>query len=56
MRQPELWAIPVKVQLFPAKPSDIEERKTDYLKTIVSVRSVAGAMGERDDEWLSRGV
>jgi hypothetical protein len=42
MRQPELWAIPVKVQLFPAKPSDIEERKTDYLKTVVSVRPVAG--------------
>jgi hypothetical protein len=45
MRQPELWAIPVKVQLFPAKPSDIEERKTDYLKTIVSVRPVAGGRG-----------
>ena len=42
MRQPELWAIPVKVQLFPAKPSEIEERKTDYLKTVVSVRPVAG--------------
>ena len=42
MRQPELWAIPVKVQLFPARPSDIEERKTDYLKTVVSVRPVAG--------------
>ena len=41
MRQPELWAIPVKVQLFPARPSDIEERKTDYLKTVVSVRPVA---------------
>ena len=38
MRQPELWAIPVKVQLFPAKPSDIEEQKTDYLKTVVSVK------------------
>ena len=42
MRQPELWAIPVKIGLFPAKPSDIEERKTDYLKTVVSVRPVAG--------------
>ncbi|MGD0229953.1 MAG: HD domain-containing protein [Syntrophorhabdales bacterium] len=42
MRQPELWAIPVKIGLFPAKPSKIEERKTDYLKTIVSVRPVAG--------------
>ena len=38
MRQPELWAIPVKVELFPAKPSDIEEQKTDYLKTVVSVK------------------
>jgi hypothetical protein len=42
MRQPELWAIPVKIGLFPAKPSDIEERKRDYLKTVVSVRPVAG--------------
>jgi hypothetical protein len=45
MRQPELWAIPVNIKLFPAKPSDIEEKKTDYLKTIVSVRSVAGGYG-----------
>ena len=42
MRQPELWAIPVKIGLFLSKPSDIEDRKTDYLKTIVSVRPVAG--------------
>jgi hypothetical protein len=42
MRQPGLWAIPVKIELFPAKPSEIEERKTDYLKTVVSVRPVAG--------------
>jgi len=42
MRQPELWAIPVKIGLFPAKPWDIEDRKTDYLKTIVSVRPVTG--------------
>ena len=42
MRQPELWAIPVKVQLFAAKPSDIEKKKTDYLKTVVSVKPVAG--------------
>jgi hypothetical protein len=42
MCQPELWTIPVKIGLFPAKPSDIEERKRDYLKTVVSVRPVAG--------------
>jgi hypothetical protein len=42
MRQPGLWAIPVKIELFPAKPSDIEKQKTDYLKTIVSVRAIAG--------------
>ena len=42
MRQPELYAIPVKIEFFPAKPSDIEKRKTDYLKTVVSVRPVAG--------------
>ena len=42
MRQPGLWAIPVKIELFPAKPSDIEKKKTDYLKTVVSVRPVAG--------------
>ncbi len=42
MRQPELWAIPVNIKLFPAKPSDIEERKRDYLKTVVSVRPVTG--------------
>ncbi|MGD0230950.1 MAG: hypothetical protein ABSC19_11410 [Syntrophorhabdales bacterium] len=41
MRQPGLYAIPVKIGLFPAKPSDIEKQKTDYLKTIVSVRAVA---------------
>lgn len=41
MRQPELWAIPVKIQLFPARPSEIEERKTDYLTTVVSVRPVS---------------
>jgi hypothetical protein len=35
MRQPGLCAIP-------AKPSEIEKQKTDYLKTIVSVRPVAG--------------
>ncbi len=43
MRQPELWAIPVKIGLFQAKPSEIEERKRDYLKTVVSVRPVAGS-------------
>ncbi len=43
MRQPELYAVPVKIGLFPADPSDIEKQKTDYLKTVVSVRAVAGA-------------
>jgi hypothetical protein len=38
MRQLELWAIPVKVQLFRTKPSVIEGQKTDYLKTIISVK------------------
>jgi len=42
MRQPGLWAVPVKIELFSAKPSDIEKQKTDYLKTVVSVRPVAG--------------
>jgi hypothetical protein len=42
MRQPGLWAVPVKIELFSAKPSDIEKKKTDYLKTVVSVRPVAG--------------
>jgi hypothetical protein len=42
MRQPGLYAIPVKIELFPAKPSDIEKQKTDYLKTVVSVKPVAG--------------
>ncbi len=42
MRQPGLYAIPVKIGLFPSKPSEIENRKTDYLKTVVSVRPVAG--------------
>jgi hypothetical protein len=42
MRQPELYAIPVKIEFFPAKPSDIEKKKRDYLKTVVSVRAVFG--------------
>ena len=42
MRQPELYAIPVKIEFFPAKPSDIEKQKTDYLKTVVSVRAIGG--------------
>ena len=42
MRQPELYAIPVKIEFFPAKPSEIEKQKTDYLKTIVSVRAIGG--------------
>ncbi|OPY67804.1 MAG: hypothetical protein A4E57_02123 [Syntrophorhabdaceae bacterium PtaU1.Bin034] len=43
MRQPGLYAIPVKEGFFPVEPSELEKRKTDYLKTIVSVRPVAGA-------------
>lgn len=42
MGQPGLYAIPVKIGLFPGKPSDIEKRKRDYLKTVVSVRPVVG--------------
>jgi hypothetical protein len=42
MRQPGLWAVPMKIELFPAKPSEIEKKKADYLKTVVSVRPVAG--------------
>jgi hypothetical protein len=30
--------IPIKAELFPALPSELERNKTDYLKTIVSVR------------------
>jgi hypothetical protein len=41
MRQPGLYAVPVGIQLFQAKPSDIE-KKRDYLKTVISVRSVGG--------------
>jgi hypothetical protein len=43
MRQPELWAIPVNIGIFPAKPSEIEDRKMDYLKTVVSVKPVVGS-------------
>jgi hypothetical protein len=42
MSQPGLYAIPVKIGLFPADPSYIEKRKRDYLKTLVSVRAIAG--------------
>ncbi len=31
-------AIPLKAELFPVLPSELERSKTDYLKTIVSVR------------------
>ena len=31
-------AIPIKAELFPVLPSELERSKTDYLKTIVSVR------------------
>ena len=30
--------IPIKAELFPVLPSELERSKTDYLKTIVSVR------------------
>ena len=40
--KPRTYAIPVKIVLFPTRPSDIEKRKTDYLKTVVSVRAIAG--------------
>jgi hypothetical protein len=42
MSQPGLYAVPVKIQFFPADPSYIEKRKRDYLKTVVSVRAIAG--------------
>ena len=41
MRERDLYAIPVKGQLFPVKSSELEKKKTDYLKTVVSVRPVA---------------
>ncbi len=31
-------AIPIKAELFPVLPSELERSKTDYLKTIISVR------------------
>ncbi len=37
-----LYAIPIQERFFPAKPSELEKRKTDYLKTVVSVKPVAG--------------
>jgi CRISPR/Cas system-associated endonuclease Cas3-HD len=43
MRERDLYAIPVKGQLFPVKSSELEKKKTDYLKTVVSVRPVASA-------------
>jgi hypothetical protein len=41
MRERDLYAIPVKGQLFPGEFSGLEKKKTDYLKTVVSVRPVA---------------
>jgi len=41
MRERDLYTIPVKGQLFPVKSSELEKKKTDYLKTVVSVRPVA---------------
>jgi hypothetical protein len=35
--------IPIKAELFPVLPSDLERSKTDYLKTIVSVRPTGDA-------------
>ena len=37
-----LYAIPVNEGFFPMEPSDLEKRKTDFLKTIVSVRPATG--------------
>ncbi|OPY06282.1 MAG: HD domain protein [Syntrophorhabdaceae bacterium PtaU1.Bin034] len=41
--QRSLYAIPIQERFFPAQPSQLEKRKTDYLKTIVSVRPVVGS-------------
>lgn len=38
MRTQSLYAIPLKGGLFPVESSELEKRKTDYLKTITSVR------------------
>ncbi|OPY66893.1 MAG: HD domain protein [Syntrophorhabdaceae bacterium PtaU1.Bin034] len=40
--QRSLYAIPIQERFFPAQPSQLEKQKTDYLKTIVSVRPVVG--------------
>ncbi|MGD0237203.1 MAG: HD domain-containing protein, partial [Syntrophorhabdales bacterium] len=34
--------IPIKAELFPVLPSELERSKTDYLKTIVSVKPAGG--------------
>jgi hypothetical protein len=41
MRTQSLYAIPLKGEFFPVEPSELEKRKTDYLKTIISVRPVS---------------
>jgi hypothetical protein len=33
----EFLTIPIKAELFPVLPSELERAKTDYLKTIISV-------------------
>jgi hypothetical protein len=38
IRDQALYAIPLKGEFFPVEPSELEKRKIDYLKTIVSVR------------------
>jgi hypothetical protein len=40
IREQDLYTIPVKGQLFQVEASELEKRKKDYLKTIVSVRPV----------------
>ncbi len=44
MRQPGLYAIPLKIGFFPADPSYFDKRKRDYLKTVISVRAIAGGV------------
>lgn len=40
IREQSLYAVPLKGEIFSVEPSELERRKTDYLKTIVSVRPV----------------
>lgn len=40
IREQSLYAVPLKGEIFSVDPSELERRKIDYLKTIVSVRPV----------------